>query len=248
MPAAARETAEPREALEARLEAVGRDGVPSYFGTQRFGRRGANLDRVADWVRGGAAPRGRAAYGFVLSAARSLVFNALLGRRVEAGDWARLRPGDIASLDGSGSHFTVSAVDSETERRADELDIHPSGPLWGQGEPRTQGEALAHELEIARALPEVTGLLASLGLVQERRALRCAVRELAWTWDEDALELSFSLARGQVATAVLRELCELRDAVLGCSIRTGLSIARPSDGGLRTRYPRGRVAPPGRPR
>jgi tRNA pseudouridine13 synthase len=210
-PAGSREAAGWRRALEARLEIIRREGVPSYFGTQRFGRHGANLDRVADWARSGAAPRGRSAHGFVLSAARSLVFNALLGRRVEAGDWARLQPGDIASLDGSGSHFAVSAVDAEMERRLSELDIHPSGPLWGRGEPRTQGEALAHELEIARALPEVTGLLASQGLAQERRALRCAVRELAWSWDEDALDLSFSLARGQFATAVLRELCNLRE-------------------------------------
>ncbi|HEX3848944.1 MAG TPA: tRNA pseudouridine(13) synthase TruD [Steroidobacteraceae bacterium] len=206
-----RGAAGPRETLEARLGVIRGDGVPSYFGPQRFGRRGANLDRVAEWVRSGAAPRGRAERGFSLSAARSLVFNALLGRRVAAGDWARLQPGDIASLDGSGSHFAVTAVDAETVRRARELDIHPSGPLWGRGEPRTQGAALAHELEIARELPEVTELLASQGLAQERRALRCAVRELEWSWQGDDLELSFSLARGQFATAVLRELCDLRE-------------------------------------
>ena len=51
-------------------------------------------------------------------------------------------------------------------------------------------------------------LLAAQGLSQERRALRCAVRELSSERDASTLTLSFSLGRGQFATAVLREICE----------------------------------------
>jgi tRNA pseudouridine13 synthase len=197
-----------REQLDHKLDALRAHGVPNYFGPQRFGRDGYNLDRVAAWVQGGVAPRGRAERSFALSAARSLVFNAVLARRVEAGDWSQLAPGDLANLDGSGSYFSVAAVDDELRRRLSEFDIHPSGPLWGRGVPATQGQALEHELKALGDFLAVTDLLAAEGMSQERRALRCAIRELTAVRDASTLTLSFSLGRGQFATAVLREICE----------------------------------------
>jgi tRNA pseudouridine13 synthase len=201
-----------REQLDLKLDALRAHGAPNYFGPQRFGREGYNLDRVAAWVQSGVAPRGRAERGFALSAARSLVFNAVLARRVEAGDWSQLGCGDLASLDGSGSHFFVAAVDDELRRRLNLFDIHPSGPLWGRGQPASQGQALQHELAASQELATVADLLAAEGLVQERRALRCAIRDLSSERDASTLTLSFSLGRGQFATAVLREICDLQDA------------------------------------
>jgi tRNA pseudouridine13 synthase len=201
----------PREKLELKLDTLRAHGAPNYFGPQRFGRDGYNLDRVADWLRSGVAPRGRAERGFTLSAARSLVFNTVLARRVEAGDWSQLGYGDLASLDGSGSHFVVAAVDDDLRRRVNEFDIHPSGPLWGRGLPQSAGQALQHELAAAEQLKPVADLLAAEGLTQERRALRCAVRDLTATHDAATLTLSFSLGRGQFATAVLREICDFED-------------------------------------
>jgi tRNA pseudouridine13 synthase len=197
-----------REQLESKLDALRAHGVPNYFGPQRFGRGGYNLDRVAAWIHSGAAPQGRAERSFSLSAARSLLFNALLARRVQAGDWSQLAPGDLASLDGSGSHFFVATVDEELRRRLDIFDIHPSGPLWGGGAPATEGKALEHELEVSRAFSAVAELLSAQGLTQERRALRCAVREISSERDASTLTLSFSLGRGQFATSVLREICD----------------------------------------
>ncbi len=201
-----------REQLELKLDALRTHGVPNYFGPQRFGREGYNLERVASWVQSGAAPRGRAERGFALSAARSLVFNAVLARRVEAGDWSQLAPGDLASLDGSGSYFLVAAVNDELRHRSSRFDIHPSGPLWGRGPLASQGRALQHELDVSRELAAVADLLAAQGLSQERRALRCAIRDLSSERDSNTLTLNFSLGRGQFATAVLREICEFEGA------------------------------------
>jgi tRNA pseudouridine13 synthase len=197
-----------REQLDLKLDALRAHGAPNYFGPQRFGRDGYNLDRVAAWVQSRVAPRGRAERSFTLSAARSLLFNTVLARRVEAGDWSQLAPGDLASLEGSGSHFSVAAVDDELRRRLSVFDIHPSGPLWGRGQPATQGQALQHELEVSRELAAVADLLAGAGLSQERRALRCAIRDLSVEREASTVTFSFSLGRGQFATAVLREICE----------------------------------------
>src|SRR5262249_10551558 len=72
--------------LAERLELIRQRGVPNYFGPQRFGRDGANLRRIA------AAPRalGQSERGFVLSAARSLIFNSVLAERVRGGSWDSL--------------------------------------------------------------------------------------------------------------------------------------------------------------
>lgn len=204
-----RKVAWSREQLDQKLAALRAHGAPNYFGPQRFGREGFNLDRVELWLQSGAAPRGRAERAFALSAARSLIFNAVLARRVQAGDWSRLEPGDLASLDGSASHFRVASIDDEILRRLGSFDIHPSGPLWGRGDPETSGRVLQTELDTARDFGAVAELLAAEGLNQERRALRCPIRDLEVEADSATLTLNFSLGRGQYATAVLREITEL---------------------------------------
>ncbi len=197
-----------REALDLKLTALRTHGVPNYFGPQRFGRDGYNLDRVAAWL-SGQAPRGRGERGFSLSAARALIFNALLARRVEAGDWSQLAPGDLASLDGSGSHFGVTTVDDDLNLRLMAFDVHPSGPMWGRGAPGTGGRSLEHETAVAQEFKDVAALLEAEGLRQERRPLRCAVRELSVEAEAGMVTFSFMLGRGQFATSCLREICEL---------------------------------------
>ncbi len=116
-------------ALAVRLEAIGRLGVPNYFGPQRFGRAGANLERL------NADPRALhpAERGFVLSAARSVIFNAVLAERVSRHSWSELLPGDLAALEGRGSFFAVDTLDETLAARAARLEIHPTGPMWGAG-------------------------------------------------------------------------------------------------------------------
>ena len=207
-----------REQLDLKVDALRAHGVPNYFGPQRFGRNGYNLDRVAACLENQQGPRGRTERGFALSAARSLIFNALLKLRVEAGDWARLLPGDVAGLDGSGSHFAVPEVDGNLLRRAGAFDIHPTGPLWGRGELATVGAVRERETAVAASeeYRQVANLLVAENLTHERRALRCAVRELEVECDAAAatVTVAFVLGRGQFATAVLREICDLGSAAV----------------------------------
>src|SRR5262249_43371905 len=86
-------------ALAPALAHLGARGVPNCFGPQRFGRDGANLGP------GPLPPPRDPARGFRLSAARSLIFNALLAERVAAGSWQELLAGDLAALEGRGSYF-----------------------------------------------------------------------------------------------------------------------------------------------
>jgi tRNA pseudouridine13 synthase len=190
-----------REALEAQFAVAASHGVPNYFGPQRFGLGLSNLEALA------ALPPGRAPSRFVLSAARSLVFNAVLAERVRDGSWNRLRAGDRANLDGRNSVFAVPAVDGALEARLDGLDVHPTGPLWGSGPAGVEGEPALLEAEVAARHPAALGAIAAARAEAARRPLRLAVREFALEWIESgaACRVSFVLRSGGFATAVVRE-------------------------------------------
>jgi tRNA pseudouridine13 synthase len=180
--------------------------VPNYFGPQRFGREGSNLLRITTGLRALRPPE----RGFVLSAARSLIFNAVLAERVQEGSWERLRAGDIANLDGRGSVFAVDQVDDTLMERCGQLDIHPTGPMWGRGTPPSQGRTLELESKVAAQLPAAAELVQEAGMEQERRSLRLAVRNLDWARESDgAVVLRFRLSRGSFATTVLREIFDV---------------------------------------
>jgi tRNA pseudouridine13 synthase len=191
--------------LAERIEAIGQRGVPNYFGPQRFGREGANLLRIAAGLR---ALRSQER-GFVLSAARSLIFNCVLAERVRDGSWERLEAGDIANVDARGSVFAVDQADEALLERCRRLEIHPTGPMWGRGLPVTRGGVFELESRVAAQLPVALELVQQAGMEQERRSLRLAVRNLQWSREPEVLVLQFRLARGSFATTVLREIFDL---------------------------------------
>ncbi|MCK9469653.1 MAG: tRNA pseudouridine(13) synthase TruD [Porticoccaceae bacterium] len=97
-----------RDALVARLEAVGRSGVPNYFGEQRFGIDGGNLLEV-ERILAMRSPRfkGRRG-GLYLSAARSWLFNQVLAARVLDGSWQE--EGADGPLWGRGRTLAVATL------------------------------------------------------------------------------------------------------------------------------------------
>jgi tRNA pseudouridine13 synthase len=200
-----------RSVIEQRLTDIREHGVPNYFGAQRFGRRGSNL-RTAELLFTDSVKRlDRNARSMALSAARSHVFNAVLSRRLEEGSWNSALPGDILQFDGGRSHFLHDGCDRSVADRIASQDIHPTGPLWGDGPlPVTVGVAEL-EQQVASTMPVFTRGLARFGLRQQRRALRLLAADLQWSFTQPGvLELRFSLPAGAFATAVLRELTEAR--------------------------------------
>ena len=208
-----RDVAGERADIDMRLQAIAARGVPNYFGEQRFGRGGDNVRKAVAMFAGGRVKREERA--MLLSAARSELFNRVLAARVDAGNWDAALDGEVWMLDGSRSVFGPEAFTPELQARLHEFDIHPSGPLWGEGELRSTGAAC--ELELAALEGDTASRLRKglerAGLRQERRALRLRPAELAWQWlGNDALELRFALPPGCYATTVLRELGDITDA------------------------------------
>ncbi len=201
---AMRDLVETGAGVEERLSSIRDAGVPNYFGEQRFGRGGSNLDLALAYFSGKRLSRSKRS--MALSAPRSYLFNHILDDRVKSDTWNTLLPGDCANLDGSGSIFQVEAVDEELQRRMAELDIHASGALWGSGPPQSSGDVAEQERLVVGRYPDLTSGLEKQSLQPSRRALRLAVRDLTWEREADALWLRFFLVRGGFATAVLREI------------------------------------------
>ena len=141
-----------------------------------------------------------------LSSARSFLFNDILQARVIDDNWSIALPGEVLNLDGSGSVFSPASLDDELLSRIDSLDVHPTGALWGKGEPKGQGQAIEYDRNAAARMPDLASGLEKFGLSQARRALRLNVRDLTWGFAESELSLEFELTTGAFATAVLREI------------------------------------------
>jgi tRNA pseudouridine13 synthase len=207
--------------VEARMAQIASGGVPNYFGAQRFGRDAGNLAEVlaaaaklaadSGGGRGRGRGRGRDDRGFMLSAARSLIFNAVLAGRVADGSWNRLMPGDVANLDGRGSVFAVPVLDETLAARCAALEVHPTAALPGSGESLASAESLALEQAVSADFPEALAVISAEGMNAERRALRMRVRDLSYDYAGDVLQLRFALSAGSFATTVLREIISAGD-------------------------------------
>lgn len=193
------------EVVENALERLKIQGAPNYFGPQRFGFGGGNLDRAVhidpsalNRRSGQGKRRGRGKPGggrdgrknvLYFSAARSWLFNEVLAARVAEGSW------------------DTPLLGEPTE--------NATGPLWGDGGTSASGEAEQRERDIVAQTPELASLFLATRMKPERRPLVAMAKDLSWSWlDDGGLKLDFFLAPGQYATTVLGDIFELEDMSL----------------------------------
>jgi tRNA pseudouridine13 synthase len=196
-----------REELESRLHRIKEQGVPNFFGEQRFGHDEGNLLMASRLFGGERMKLSRNKRGIYLSAARSYLFNQVLAERIRNENWDRALTGDLMMLDGSRAIFPVAEPDDEISERLQRLDIHPTGPLYGTGDSGTASDCETLERRVLESQNSWREGLERSGMRAERRALRIRVADLSWDWREQSgLQLQFQLPPGSYATALLREL------------------------------------------
>ena len=172
------------KAVEANLKAVASQGVPNYFGAQRFGHDGGNVEQGRAMLAREIRVRNPKKKGIYLSAVRSFVFNEVLALRIQQGLWGQTVPGDV--MDEAG---------------------RPTGPLWGRGRVTTTDQAQALEAGVAERHATLCGGMEYAGLDQARRVLVASPIDMSWEWPQaDQLVLTFSLPAGTYATSVLDEI------------------------------------------
>ncbi|MET1218323.1 MAG: tRNA pseudouridine(13) synthase TruD [Glaciecola sp.] len=208
------------ESVIARLGVIQQQGVPNYFGMQRFGevryldeegqqqtKVGGNLT-LAHHLLEGKAIKNRNKRSVAISALRAWLFNTFVSERLAHFETERVLEGDVCILAGSNSYFCAEDVDTRLTQRLSCRDIALSAPLWGKGAAIAQAEALQFENKVAQRYPQITTALENLGLKQERRSLLLHPEALEFAQQDDHIRLSFYLPKGCFATAVIRELVE----------------------------------------
>jgi tRNA pseudouridine13 synthase len=187
-------------AIEANLKAIASHGVPNYFGAQRFGFEGGNVEQGRAMLAREIRVRNPKKKGIYLSAVRSFVFNEVLALRIRQGLWGKTLPGDV--MDEAG---------------------RPTGPLWGRGRVITTDQAKALEDGVAERHATLCDGMEHAGLDQERRALVASPGDMSWEWAQDnQLVLTFSLPAGNYATSVLNEILRTTEPERHAEGRGGL--------------------------
>ena len=185
-----------------RIENIKAHGVPNYFGSQRFGHHGGNLDRAKDVLLENKKIKNRHLRGIYYSAARSFLFNQVLSLRVGNASWNYPLIGDVMMLAGSHSVFQLAAIDDEIMQRVSENDIFPAAPLWGVGEELLTGSALQIQNQAIEPWHEWCAALERHGLSKSYRSMVLLPEHLEFNDDV----FTFTLPAGSFATTVLREL------------------------------------------
>ncbi|MDP6968928.1 MAG: tRNA pseudouridine(13) synthase TruD [Gammaproteobacteria bacterium] len=191
--------------LEQRLHIIGQQGVPNYFGEQRFGQQGSNLTMAARLL-SGERIKDRFQQGMAMSAARSYMFNQLLSERVAKGNWLTAMAGDFY-IPSDGYNPFKAAADVQIQAAIEAGEICPTGWLAGSSGRGQSSYPTPLEQHCLQGYGDWLEGLAKLRLQADRRALRLLPMDWQWQWlDNRVLELRFALLRGAYATSVLREL------------------------------------------
>jgi tRNA pseudouridine13 synthase len=204
------------------LEQLRRDGLPNFYGPQRFGRDGQTVQLGMAMLKHEPPPaqlRGYPSNPFLrklaLSAAQSALFNSYLGRRMIDGLFRRVAAGDVMAKWPFGGMFIAEDAARE-QLRFDARETVTAGPMFGRKMFPAAG--LAAEREAA--------VLADAGLTREsfagfgkllggtRRHNLVYVDDLTSARDPDGVRLNFTLPAGSYATVLLREV--MKPAQLEC--------------------------------
>jgi len=212
-----------KDKLNSTLKWIKANGVPNYFGNQRFGTDGNNWQEGRDIVEGKLKMRNRKTRTFLLNAYQSYLYNAWLSKRIELSillesfsedevtslmklpqdslkgikkqpHFFKLLDGDLMMHYPFGRVFELESLEDEAQRFKDR-DISPTGLLAGK--------------RVSRAI-KIAGVIereydTQIGENGARRYAWIFVDDIEGKYIEEKAhyELSFSLPKGSYATNVL---------------------------------------------
>ncbi len=218
-------------ALHERWRNIVEQGVPNYFGEQRFGIDGGNIDKALALF-SGTKVKDKKKRGMYLSAARSIIFNEIINERIKKNIFSKVQVGDVLMLAGTQSVFHIDEVDETIKQRLIDKDVDITATMWGAGELMTSAEPQLFEQQVADNHNEFSQGLPRFGLKQERRRIRLVIENADIevlpsdnsgdnlgdnsgdnTVNDSlpAVKINFTLAAGSYATTVLRELINYQD-------------------------------------
>lgn len=198
-----------KEQIEQNMHNIIENGVPNYFGEQRFGREMGNIQKAQDWFSGTYKVKSKNLKSLLISTARSHIFNCIITQRIQDNTWNTAIKGDILQLNKSHSWFPDSdASENEITKRLKEGDIHLTAAMWGEDTVQSHDDCAQLEKTIAEQFPIYHIGFEKFRLKQDRRAMRICPIDFSYEWLDDNLKLVFKLLSGSYATGILREIVD----------------------------------------
>jgi tRNA pseudouridine13 synthase len=215
--------AEAGERLGPLLDRLRREGLPNFYGPQRFGQEGLTALAGLALLRGEPPPaspqsgmrlnlRRPFLRKLALSAGQSALFNHYLSRRMNDGLLRRVLPGDVMAKWPFGGMFVAEDVTAEQTRFDARETVH-AGPMFGRKTFAAAGEAAAREaavLEEAGLKPSAFHPFGKL-LQGTRRHNLIYLEDFTAAVEPEGVRLTFTLPAGSYATVLLRELMKSPD-------------------------------------
>jgi tRNA pseudouridine13 synthase len=199
------------------LDRLRREGLPNYYGPQRFGCNGETVLLGLALLRGQPPPvsasgrrpnlRSRFLRKLALSAVQSALFNHYLACRQTDGLLRSVLPGDVMSKLPTGGLFVVTDLAGEQER-FDAVETVHTGPIFGRKTFAAADAAAAREaaaLGDAGLSPDVLRGFGKL-LQGTRRHNLVYPNDAAAASEPEGVRLTFTLPAGSYATVFLREI------------------------------------------
>jgi tRNA pseudouridine13 synthase len=199
------------------LDRIRRDGMPNFYGSQRFGRDGETVQAGFALLRNEPLPvstsgrpfdpRNRFLRKLALSATQSALFNHYLARRMADRLLHQVLHGDVMAKWPFGGLFV--AEDREAEQvRFDRHETVHTGPIFGRKTFAARHDAAAREAEVLRESGLDPSTWDRFGkLVQgTRRHNLVSIGDLTAVVEPEGVRLAFTLPAGSYATVLLREI------------------------------------------
>ena len=188
-----------------RLEKIARNGVPNYFGSQRFGHGGNNLIEARRWGRENVRTRNAQKRSLYLSAARSWIFNTIVSARVEQEILNLALLGDIVKRDQelvSVTKENIGNINHELLQGFGQV----TAAMAGDNSLPTEADAFILEQPYLDAEGDLMSLIRGNRMQHDRRSCILIPQDLRWSTHEKSVTLHFSLTSGSFATSIVREL------------------------------------------
>ncbi len=189
------------------VRALMQQGVPNYFGMQRFGRGGETLRRGLLQLGAASSRRKSRVEKLEVSALQAALFNAYLAARLRAKSLYRVQAGELLLQTDTG--LLLWAQDDERDQqRFMRREVVPSGPLFGSKVRRALPPCREREEAVLAEYGLSAQSFAGLGRSSPggRRPLIVFPESLSVEARGDGLWVSLQLPKGAYATVVLREL------------------------------------------
>ncbi len=184
------------------IEELDKNGLPNYYGEQRFGLDD-NASKGKKILFGGRQNK-KWLRKLLLSAYTSYLFNMWLSDRIETQKFNCLLEGDIAKKTETGGLFLVDDIDTDQVRFQDREIVY-TGPIFGSKMKSPSGEPAKVEQSILDGEEISLEMFKRVRADGTRRAGKIYLDDLKSYRVKNGMRFVFSLPKGSYATVVMRE-------------------------------------------